>query len=116
MTARLYPTYAEIRARRIAERRQQASVALAAAEAIVHRAGGRLVVFGSLVEGGFGEHSDIDVAILGISPDRDLDIAAEVDTAIGLAGFTADVIPERFLKGSLRERVSRVGREPSALD
>ena len=41
--------------------------------------------------------------------------AAEVDTALRLAGFSADVIPERFLPPSLRKRILDHGREPSAL-
>jgi predicted nucleotidyltransferase len=113
---RAYPTYSEIRARRIADRRASAVRALRDADAIVGRAGGRLIVFGSLVEGRFNEGSDLDVAIFGVPPDRDAEIAAEVDVALGLAGFTADVIPERFLSDTLRERVLRNGRAVHTLD
>lgn len=110
-----YPTYEEIRARRIAERRAAALDALRRADAVARAAGGRLVVFGSLAEGGFDERSDLDVALFGIPAGPDGDVAAEVDTLLTLAGFEADVIPERFLSPSLRERVVSNGRDPGAL-
>jgi predicted nucleotidyltransferase len=109
------PTYAEIRRDRLAKRRAEAVAALLSAEGIAKAAGGRLVVFGSLVEGEFNEGSDVDVALLGLPAGPDIAVAAEVDTAISLAGFTADVTPERFLPPSLRERIERNGREPGAL-
>ena len=110
-----YPTYDEIRHARIEARRQAALVALRKAEAIAHAHGGRIVVFGSLAEGGFTENSDIDVAVLDLPPGPDLELAVEIDTAISLAGFSVDVSPLRFLPPSLRERVAEHGREPSAL-
>jgi predicted nucleotidyltransferase len=110
-----YPTYEDIRARRIATRRAAALDALRRADAVAHQAGGRLVVFGSLAEGGFDERSDLDVAVFGLPPDRDGDVAAEVDTMLTLAGFEADVIPERFLSPSLRERVLSNGCDPGTL-
>jgi predicted nucleotidyltransferase len=79
------------------------------------RAGGRLIVFGSLVEGGLHERSDIDVALFGVPAGVDSDVAAEIDTLLTLAGFTADVIAERFLGSSLRGRIMHHGREPGAL-
>lgn len=110
-----YPQYEDIRARRLAERRAAALRALMRADAFAREAGGRLVVFGSLVEGGFHERSDIDVALLGLPAGPDSDVAAEVDTVLNAAGFEADVIPDRFLSAGLRERVLRHGREPRAL-
>ncbi|WP_448204416.1 nucleotidyltransferase family protein [Azospirillum sp. sgz302134] len=110
-----HPRYEDIRARRIAQRRAAALTALKQADALARRAGGRLVVFGSLAEGGFHERSDVDVALLGLSPGPDSDVAAEVDTLLTTAGFEADVIPDRFLSPNLRERVLRHGREPGAL-
>src|SRR5579871_4495296 len=97
---RPYPTEPELRRRRIAERRAAAVSALRQADALARRAGGRLVVFGSLVEGGFNERSDLDVALLDLSADRDSDVAAAIDTLLSLAGFEVDVIPERFLSRS----------------
>jgi predicted nucleotidyltransferase len=113
--AKRYKTYDEIRSSRIAERRVQALAALDHAQEIAVASGCRLIVFGSLVEGGFHEASDIDVAVFGEPTSSDVDAAAEVDTALRLAGFSADVIPERFLPPSLRKRILDHGREPSAL-
>lgn len=113
MTA--YPSHEDIRADRIAARRSAALDALRRAEGHARAAGGRLIVFGSLAEGGFDERSDLDVALFGLSAGPDGDVAAEVDTLLTLAGFVADVIPERFLPDSLRERILCHGREPGAL-
>lgn len=110
-----YPTFDELRSRRLAERRAAAVRAVRDAETIAAAAGGRLVVFGSLAEGGFDERSDIDVALMGIPADRDGDAALDVELALADAGFTADVIPERFLSESLRNRIAERGREPGAL-
>lgn len=110
-----YPSYEEIRARRTAERRAVALDALKRADALARAAGGRLVVFGSLAEGGFDDRSDLDVVLIGLPAGPDGDVAAEVDTLLTLAGFEADVIPERFLSPSLRDRVMSHGRDPGAL-
>ena len=59
--------------------------------------------------------SDLDVALFDLPAGRDGDVAAEVDTILTLAGFQADVIPDRFLSPSLRERVVSHGRDPGAL-
>ena len=88
-----YPSHDQIVAGRIAAPRAQAVQALRQADARVRAAGGRLVVFGSLAEGGFDERSDIDVAILGVPAGPDRTLAVEVDTDLSLAGFACDVIP-----------------------
>ncbi|WP_404385222.1 nucleotidyltransferase family protein [Caenispirillum salinarum] len=111
-----YPSYTELRARRLAERRRAALEALRDADARVHEAGGRLIVFGSLVEGRLHERSDIDVAVCGLPEGVDTDVALDVDLVLRDAGFWTDVIAERFLSPSLKERIDRNGREPSALD
>jgi predicted nucleotidyltransferase len=111
-----YPSFASVHARRLEARRDEAVRTLRAAEALAKREGGRLVVFGSLVEGGFNERSDIDVAVLGLDPPDDSRVAVEVDTLLASAGFAGDVIPERFLCSSLRRRIQARGREPGALD
>jgi predicted nucleotidyltransferase len=110
-----YPSYDAIRRARSDARRRDAVDALMNAERIAQTAGARLVVFGSLVEGGFHGNSDIDVALLGSAPGPDLEAASRVETLLRLAGFSADVVPERFLSPSLRERIARVGKEPGAL-
>jgi predicted nucleotidyltransferase len=79
------------------------------------KAGGRIVVFGSLVEGGFDTTSDLDVAVFGIPPDEDEEIAMQIDMLLREAGFEADVIPERFLPPSLKERMLSYGQEQRTL-
>jgi predicted nucleotidyltransferase len=111
-----YPTYAEIKERQIAKRRAAAMRALERADALVRGAGGRLVVFGSLAEGGFHRDSDVDVALLGLPIGLDAELEAAVFNLFEDEGFEADVIAERFLSDSLRERVLRSGKELRALD
>lgn len=110
-----YPTFDELRSRRLAERREAAVRAVRAAEKIALAAGGKLVVFGSLAEGGFHERSDIDIALMSIPADRDADVAVDVELALADAGFVSIITPERFLSPSLRDRIKERGREPSAL-
>lgn len=110
-----HPTFATLRAGRLASRRAAAIEAVKAADALARHAGGRLVVFGSLVEGRFHERSDLDVAVCGLKAPADSRVAVEVELALADAGFTADVVPERFLSPSLAARVRTHGREPGAL-
>jgi predicted nucleotidyltransferase len=114
-TVNAYPSFATLRARRLAQRRADALAALRIAEKAVREQGGRFVVFGPLVDGGFGERSDLDVVILGVPSGRDSELAAEIDTLLTTAGFVTDVLPERFMAPSLRARVLSHGREPSSL-
>jgi predicted nucleotidyltransferase len=111
----IHPPYNELRARRLAARRAAAIDALKAADALVRSSGGRLVVFGSLVEGGFHDRSDLDVALCGLKAPTDSRVAVEVELVLADAGFEADVIAERFLPPSLAQRVRAHGCEPSAL-
>jgi predicted nucleotidyltransferase len=110
-----FPSYATLREERRKAQRERALRVLRGMVPLVAREGGRLLVFGSLVEGGFGKHSDVDVALVGIRPGRDSELAADILAELNLAGFRADVVPERFLPPSLRERVMLNGREPGAL-
>jgi predicted nucleotidyltransferase len=110
-----YPSYDQIRKARLDARRRDAVRILREAENTARAAGGRLVVFGSLVEGGFNEESDLDIAVFDMPSGLDDGLAVTIDTAVRLAGFSADVIPERVLPPSLRERILRHGKEPSAL-
>jgi predicted nucleotidyltransferase len=77
--------------------------------------GVHIVVFGSLVEGGFDERSDIDLAVYGLPPSHDCEVASEIESLISAAGFSADVIAERFLPESLKDRIDRHGKRPSDL-
>ncbi len=115
MTGGPYPTYGEIRSRRLAERRAAALAAVRAAEALVQDAGGRLVVFGSLAESRFDERSDVDVAVMGLTPDRENEVAVRIFLLLEEAGFDCDILFERSLTPSLRERIETRGREPRAL-
>jgi len=111
-----YPTYAEIKARRVASRREAALRALRRADDLVRAAGGRIVVFGSLAEGGFHERSDVDLALLDLPPELDTKLEAKVFNIFEDEGFEADVIAERFLSPRLRQRVQDRGRPPAALE
>lgn len=111
-----YPTIDELRARRLAERREAAVQAVRSAEKIALQAGGKLVVFGSLAEGRFHECSDIDIALMSIPADRDADIAVNVELALADAGFVSIITAERFLSPSLHDRIKERGREPCDLD
>ena len=113
---RAYPTLSDLIARRVADRRAAALAAVAKADAVARAAGGRLLVFGSLVTGHFHERSDIDIALFGVPADRFADLVAEIFTICEDAGIEADVIDERHLSPSLRARVMRDGRDPSDLD
>jgi hypothetical protein len=42
-------------------------------------------------------------------------MSPDVEMALGDAGFVADIIPERFLSPSLRDRIKERGLEPGAL-
>ena len=74
------PTIDAIMADRATARRSAARRALREADDRSRRLGGRLVVFGSLAEGGFDERSDIDIALFGLPEGADLETAAEIDT------------------------------------
>ena len=110
------PPLSEIIANRIAARRLAAVNVLHEAQTLVEAEGGQLVVFGSLVEGGFDEHSDLDVALLGLNPDRAVDLASQVGVIIGMRGFAADIIPEQFLSDSLRQRIDCHGKQARSLE
>jgi predicted nucleotidyltransferase len=112
---REYPTYEELRASRLSARRADACRLMVAIEERAAQLDARIVVFGSLVEGGFDERSDIDVAIFGLPPGRDQEVAIEIEASIAAAGFSADVIAERFLPAPLRDRIDRHGKRPSDL-
>lgn len=110
-----YPTYAEIKARQLAERREAAMRALGRADEVVRAAGGRMIVFGSLAENRFHQGSDIDLALFGLPAPLDAQVETRVFLICEEEGFEADVIAERFLSPSLRQRVISRGKELSSL-
>lgn len=69
----------------------------------------RVWVFGSLVEGGFHERSDIDLAAEGLPPGAALfRAAAQLDDLA--APFTVDLVPFEEASPALRERILSRGR------
>jgi predicted nucleotidyltransferase len=60
---------------------------LGRAEELARKAAGRIVVLGSLVEGGFDTTSDLDVAVFGIPPGEDEEVAMQIDKPRGGAEF-----------------------------
>jgi predicted nucleotidyltransferase len=110
-----YSRYDDIRRTRIARRRDAALAVLRRVDEMAREAGGRIVAFGSLVEGGFDENSDLDLAIFGLPAEQDVALAVTIDTEVRAAGFAVDVIPERFLPASLKKRILRNGEKQGAL-
>lgn len=109
-----YPTYAEIVARRRAERRDLLLRAARAAEAAARERGLRVLVFGSLANGNVHEGSDLDIALDG--PWRDAYAAeGEVFFAAARLGVDADIVALERVGPEFRERILRDGREPGAL-
>lgn len=69
----------------------------------------RVILFGSLVQGQFREHSDIDIAVDGIDDYKYFDIVSEMmDIAFP---FKIDMIPLADVKTILREKIEREGVE-----
>ena len=97
------------------ERRAAAVRAVRRVARKVEAAGGRVVVFGSLVEGGFDERSDIDLALMGLPNGVDEEFSTQIFLDMEDMGFACDAIPERFLSPSLLERVRSHGRESRSL-
>ena len=77
---------------------------------LVERYGVRRVwVFGSLVDGGFHERSDIDLAAEGLPPGAALfRAAAELDDLA--APFTTDLVPLEEARPALRARIAARGQ------
>ena len=90
-------------------RRMRAAAARATLPALVrHLVEGygvrRVWVYGSLVEGGFHEYSDIDLAAEGLPPGSALfRAAAELDDLV--APFRVDLVPIEEARPAVRERI-----------
>jgi predicted nucleotidyltransferase len=110
-----YPRYDRLLEARRSERKRRAIDALRRADALARSEGGKLIVFGSLVEGGFDERSDIDVALTGLAESNEIRLLLGVERILAEAGFATDVIVERHMPESLRRRVRNHGREISHL-
>jgi predicted nucleotidyltransferase len=112
MSEARYPTYAEIVARRRAERRDLLLRAARAAEAAARERGLRVIVFGSLATGDVHERSDLDIALVG--PGREAYAAeGEVFFAAARLGVDADIVALERANPAFRERILRDGRDPA---
>lgn len=109
-----YPTYAELRARRLATLRAEAITAARAAAAAAAAHGARVIVFGSVATGRMHERSDLDFALDG---PEEAQAAADVPAwhAALEHGFEADVVLMRDAPPGLVERIRRDGRDPADL-
>jgi predicted nucleotidyltransferase len=86
-----YPSYAELHARRLAERREAALATVREAAAAIAQLGVGLRVFGSLAEGRFHRDSDLDIALEG--PEAALaEAERRVIEAAWAHGFEVDVV------------------------
>lgn len=107
-TAYPYPSYAELHAQRLAERRAAAIAAVRAAAAAVRPMGVALRVFGSLAEGRFHPDSDLDLALEGPEP-----ALAEAERRVMEAGwaqgFAVDVVRLDHAPPSLAARIRHHG-------
>lgn len=90
------------------ERRERARAAAKEAAGYLAYAGAtRVILFGSLArESGFGQHSDIDLAVEGISWSEYWSIWAAVD---GLTDFAVDIVVLEDANPALKERISNEG-------
>ncbi|WP_376087220.1 nucleotidyltransferase family protein [Roseomonas sp. CCTCC AB2023176] len=109
-----YPTYEEIRARRLAALRAEAIAAARAAAEAGARHGVRVVVFGSVATGRMHERSDLDLALDG---PKEAQRAADTDVWLAAAdhGFESDVVLMAYASASLLATIRRDGRDPADL-
>ncbi len=67
----------------------------------------RVVLFGSALDGSFGESSDIDLGVEGLEKEKY--IKALVD-AESVAGLPVDIKPMEDVRKSFRERIKKTGK------
>ncbi|MDD3598559.1 MAG: nucleotidyltransferase domain-containing protein [Bacillota bacterium] len=97
-----------IRLKACEERRERALAAAKEAAAFLADAGAtRVILFGSLArESGFGQHSDIDLAVEGISWSEYWSVWAAVDS---LTDFAVDIVVLEDANPTLKERIRDEG-------
>lgn len=66
----------------------------------------RVVLFGSPLEGRLHEHSDIDLAVEGLAPERYWEALWRAEAA---AGRHVDLVPTEDASDAVRERLATVG-------
>ncbi len=72
-----------------------------------HHGARRVVLFGSLAEGGFGPGSDIDLAVEGIQGARLYQAGAELEDLC--QPFRVDLVPIEDAYETVREKIERTG-------
>lgn len=115
MNAALYPIYAEVQARHLAEHRARALAALREAAALAATHGARLRVFGSLAEGRFRRDSDLDLAIDG-PPERLAELAVAIADLVVGHDIACDVVRLDQAPPRLAARIREHGRDPAELE
>jgi len=115
MLGTLYPTYAEIQARHVAEHRGRALDALRVAAALAVTHGAQLLVFGSLAEGRFRRDSDLDLAIDGPRESLAELAVAIADMVVG-HDIACDVVRLDQAPPRLAARIREHGRDPAELE
>ncbi|MBX9699491.1 MAG: nucleotidyltransferase domain-containing protein [Acetobacteraceae bacterium] len=110
-----YPSYAELQRRELAAHRARALAAVREAAALAAARGARLVVFGSLAEGRFRRHSDLDLALEG--PGEDLaELAVAIADAVVGHDIGVDVVRLDQAPPRLLARIREHGRDPAELE
>jgi predicted nucleotidyltransferase len=67
----------------------------------------KVVLFGSVIEGRFGEASDIDLGVEGLEKGSYIKALVEAES---LAGFPVDIKPLEDVRESFRERIEKTGK------
>jgi predicted nucleotidyltransferase len=121
--APLWPSYAELHARQLAEHRARAVAAARAAAAAAARHGARVTVFGSLAEGRFHRDSDLDLALewgaegaLDGSPEHLAELAEAIAALVERHDIDADVVRLDQAPPRLAARIREHGRDPADLE
>lgn len=115
MSSAPYPSYAELQARELAAHRARALAAVRDAAALAAAKGARVLVFGSLAEGRFRRHSDLDLALEG--PAECLaELAVAIADAVLGHDIGVDVVRLDQAPPHLLARIREHGRDPAELE
>ena len=110
--SRYKAAYQKRRAEEDRELKVKARRAGAAAEKVAGMLAGeygvkKVVLFGSVLNGRFGEASDIDLGVEGLEKGSFIRALVEAET---LAGFPVDIKPLEDVRESFRERIRKTGK------
>jgi len=67
----------------------------------------KVVLFGSVIDGRFGEASDIDLGVEGLEKEKYIKALVEAES---MAGFPVDIKPLEDVRESFRERIRKTGK------